>query len=176
DRADRNDELVRVTVRLTHGQRQETVARLAGETLEREPLPVGELHLNMRPLGGVSRGVALDLTVDTVDESVEGRLRCPRDPEIGAQKSFVSFPPALNRSRPSSVMMRPRGVRCRNPSCRRYGSYTSSIVSCSSPRATASVDSPTGPPPNLTRMVCINSRSMRSSPSPSTSSSSRASR
>src|SRR5438128_10642890 len=71
DRADRDDELVRVTVRLTHGQRQETVARLAGETLEREPLPVGELHLNMCPLGGVSRGVALDLTVDTVDESLE---------------------------------------------------------------------------------------------------------
>src|SRR5438067_1243440 len=33
------------------------------------------------------------------------------------------------------------------PSCRRYGSYTYSIVSGSSPSAAASVPSPTGPPP-----------------------------
>ena len=47
------------------------------------------------------------------------------------------------------MITRPRGVRWMNPSCSRYGSYTSSIVSGSSPSDTASVDSPTGPPPNL---------------------------
>ena len=46
-------------------------------------------------------------------------------------------------------MTRPRGVRCRKPSWSRYGSYTSSIVSGSSPSVTASVESPTGPPPNF---------------------------
>ena len=45
--------------------------------------------------------------------------------------------------------MRPRGVRWRKPSWSRYGSYTSSTVSGSSPSATASVERPTGPPSNL---------------------------
>src|SRR6186997_164092 len=72
-------------------------------------------------------------------------------------------------------MMRPRGVRWRNPSWSRYGSYTSSIVSGSSPSETASVDRPTGPPPNLWAIADRSSRSMRSSPASSTSSKSSAS-
>ena len=48
-----------------------------------------------------------------------------------------------------SVSTRPRGVRLIRPCWSRYGSKTSSIVSASSPIATASVESPTGPPANL---------------------------
>ena len=42
--------------------------------------------------------------------------------------------------------MRPRGVRAMNPSCKRKGSYTSSIVPASSPVAAAMVSRPTGRP------------------------------
>ena len=63
-------------------------------------------------------------------------------------------------------MTRPRGVRWRKPSCRRYGSYTSSIVSGSSPSDTASVERPTGPPPNLSEIADRSSRSTRSRPGP----------
>ena len=55
------------------------------------------------------------------------------------------------RLRPSSVTILPRGVRWISPSCRRYGSYTSSIVSGSSPSATARVERPTGAAVELVR-------------------------
>ena len=47
----------------------------------------------------------------------------------------------------SCVTQRPLGVRVKNPICIRYGSYTSSSVTASSPIVAASVSSPTGPPP-----------------------------
>src|SRR6476619_2784874 len=124
DRADRDDVILNLAVAGIYGQRQEAVARLPRERHEGQPLAVSQLHLHVRPLHGVCRGVALELPVDLLDEVGEGRLSCARDPEVGAQKSFVSSsaPPAPNRSRPSSVMIRPRGVRCRKPSWRRYGS------------------------------------------------------
>src|SRR5947208_341307 len=50
------------------------------------------------------------------------------------------------------------------PSWRRYGSYTYSIVSDSSPSAAASVLSPTGPPAYFSTIVRRSSRSSRSSP------------
>src|SRR5215217_5441503 len=71
-----------------------------------------------------------------------------------------------------SVATRPRGVRVTNPSCSRYGSYTSSIVSVSSPTEAARVDRPTGPPPNRRTIVPRMARSTLSSPSSSTSNSS----
>src|SRR6185312_7949098 len=75
-----------------------------------------------------------------------------------------------------SVATRPRGVRLRYPSCNRYGSYTSSIVSASSLTAAASVSSPTGPPPNLSVIARRRLRSRSSRPASSTSSAARASR
>lgn len=50
---------------------------------------------------------------------------------------------------PSSVTVRPRGVRSINPICMRYGSLNSSIVASSSESDEAIVLRPTGPPPNL---------------------------
>lgn len=44
---------------------------------------------------------------------------------------------------------RPRGVRLRKPCMMRKGSWTSSRVEASSPTATATEESPTGPPLNL---------------------------
>src|SRR4051812_5588931 len=48
DRPDRNDVLLGVAVRGVHRQRQKPVARLARERAEREALPAGELHLDVR--------------------------------------------------------------------------------------------------------------------------------
>ena len=48
----------------------------------------------------------------------------------------------------AAVATRPRGVRASIPARTRNGSQTSSTVPGSSPTATASVDTPTGPPPN----------------------------
>src|SRR5437899_9814689 len=89
--------------------------------------------------------------------------------------------PFFGTSRPRcryvrSVATRPRGVRLRYPSCRRYGSYTSSIVSASSLTAAASVSSPTGPPPNLSVIARRRLRSRSSRPASSTSSAASASR
>jgi len=53
----------------------------------------------------------------------------------------------------NSVASRPRGVRFRNPAWIRNGSYTSSSVPGSSPTATATVLSPTGPPANFSMMA-----------------------
>src|SRR5579859_6480627 len=50
---------------------------------------------------------------------------------------------------------RPRGVRAMKPSCSRYGSYTSSMVSVSSLVLAANVSSPTGPPLNFWMIVSI---------------------
>ena len=46
----------------------------------------------------------------------------------------------------------------------RNGSYASSTVSGSSPTETEIVESPTGPPPNLTQIVSSMRRSISSSP------------
>src|SRR6266511_3365756 len=121
DRSDRDDVILRLAVCGVDGQRQEPVAGLARERQQRQSFAVSQLYLHVGPLRGVCCRVALDLPVDVLHEVIEGRLGCPRYPEVGAQKSFVSRT-AANRSRPSSVMMRPRGVRCRKPSWRRYGS------------------------------------------------------
>src|SRR6266536_1168540 len=155
DRADRDDQLFGITVLHVHRQREEAVAGLAGDGVQREPL---------------------DLTVDPRDEVVERRLGRAGYPQVRAQKSLVPSSAAPTCRRPSSVTILPRGVRWRKPSWSRYGSYTSSIVSGSSPSATASVERPTGPPPNLRTIAPSRSRSMRSRPIPSTSSRTSASR
>jgi len=62
----------------------------------------------------------------------------------------------------------PLGVRCRNPSCIRKGSYTSSSVPDSSPTAVAMVVIPTGPPLNLSMMVVRILLSISSKPNSST--------
>ena len=72
--------------------------------------------------------------------------------------------------------MRPRGVRCRNPFCTRKGSYTSSIVSASSPTAAAMVPTPTGPPSNFSMIARRIRASISSRPNSSTSSIASASR
>src|SRR5689334_16775497 len=148
ERADRGDHLL-----FRDRHRPEAVAGLARERQHRQPLAVCELHLDVGALRRVGRRVLLDLAVNARDEIVERRLRRTRDPEVGAQKSFASASAAAPTwARPSAVITRPRGVRCRKPSCSRYGSYTSSIVSGSSPSATASVERPTGPPSNFSRI------------------------
>src|SRR6478672_154380 len=174
DRADRNDHLL-----FRDRHRQEAVAGLARERQHRQPLAVCELHLDVGAFRRMGRRVLLDLAVNARDEIVERRLRRTRDPEVGAQKSFASAAAsaaAPTWARPSAVITRPRGVRCRKPSCSRYGSYTSSIVSGSSPSATASVERPTGPPSNFSTTARSSARSVRSRPCWSTSSSSSASR
>ena len=67
-------------------------------------------------------------------------------------------------SQAAGVATRPRGVRARKPSRTRNGSATSSTVSRSSPTATASVESPTGPPPNRRQRASSTARSSRSRP------------
>src|SRR5207249_9429880 len=115
DCADWDDQLVA----LGHRQGEEAITGFAREGLERQPLAVGQLDLDMRLLGRMGCRVLLDLPVDSRDEVVQRRLGGARDPEIWAQKSFVSAVTAAPRcSRPSSVTMRPRGVRCRKPSWR----------------------------------------------------------
>ena len=68
------------------------------------------------------------------------------------------------------MAMRPRGVRWRKPIWMRYGSIMSSMVSSSSPMATAMLFSPTGPPANFCMMVCSTIVSIMSSPCSSISS------
>src|SRR6185437_2089623 len=63
----------------------------------------------------------------------------------------------------------PRGVRAIMPARTRKGSHTSSTVVASSPTATASVETPTGPPPKLRVNAVSTPRSSRSRPSSSTS-------
>src|SRR5207247_5451300 len=67
-----------------------------------------------------------------------------------------------------SVATRPRCVRCTKPSCSKYGSYTSSIVSASSLKAAARVSRPTGPPPNFSVIARSSLRSSASRPPSST--------
>src|SRR5690606_3291507 len=74
----------------------------------------------------------------------------------------------------SGMATRPRGVRPRNPIRTRKGSTTLSTVSASSPTATASVLSPTGPPRKRRTSVSSTARSRRSRPIGSTSYSSSA--
>ncbi len=62
-----------------------------------------------------------------------------------------------------------RGVRASRPVRTRNGSATSSTVSRSSPTATASVLTPTGPPPKRRQSTSSTARSSRSSPDSSTS-------
>src|SRR6266498_1524231 len=119
DGAHRDDQLLTAD----DGQREEAVAGLAREGLQCEPLPVAKLDLDVGALRTVRGRVPLDLAMDARDEVVERRFRCPRDPELRAQKSFASSAfDAPTCSRPSCVTIRPRGVRCRNPSWSRYGS------------------------------------------------------
>src|SRR5207237_10338217 len=68
------------------------------------------------------------------------------------------------------VATRPRGVRARYPSIKRYGSYTASTVPDRSPAAVAKMSRPTGPPPNLSISETRIFRSIASRPAASTSS------
>src|SRR5699024_5636459 len=76
-------------------------------------------------------------------------------PLLGAQsRGSVSGAARWGAVRPrwdhaADVATRPRGVRARNPIRTRKGSASSSTVSRSSATATASVDTPTGPPPKF---------------------------
>src|SRR3954447_19095814 len=72
-------------------------------------------------------------------------------------------------SHAAGVAIRPRGVLARKPLRTRNGSATSSTVSRSSPTATASVLTPTGPPPNRRQSTSRTARSRRSRPDWSTS-------
>src|SRR3954468_19710213 len=69
----------------------------------------------------------------------------------------------------ASVATRPRGVRASSPARTRNGSQTSSTVLGSSPTVTASVATPTGPPPKRTTRASSTARSSRSRPRTSTS-------
>src|SRR5579885_1734632 len=60
---------------------------------------------------------------------------------------------SLRCSYAARIATRPRGVRAMKPSCSRYGSYTSSIVSESSLVLAARVSRPTGPPLNFWMIV-----------------------
>ncbi|MPM82304.1 hypothetical protein SDC9_129365 [bioreactor metagenome] len=70
----------------------------------------------------------------------------------------------------SLVTHLPRGVRFKNPICIRYGSYTSSIVTVSSPTVADNVSSPTGPPSKLLIIIVSILLSRLSRPSSSISS------
>src|SRR5712691_9604526 len=122
DCSDRNDQLVTLVVVRVDGQRDEAVPGFRRQRLQRQPLSVAQLDLHVRALRTMARRIALDLPQEARDEIVERRLGGAREPHVGAQKSLESFAAAPTCSRPSSVMTRPRGVRCRYPSCRRYGS------------------------------------------------------
>ena len=65
-----------------------------------------------------------------------------------AQQATGAFGELLEGVQASAVATRPRGVRAIIPARTRNGSHTSSTVAASSPTATASVDTPTGPPAN----------------------------
>ena len=71
DRADRHDQLLPAVVLRMDRERDEPVARLRGQRLEREPVAVGELDLDVRLVGVVTGREALDLTVETGDEVVQ---------------------------------------------------------------------------------------------------------
>ena len=60
----------------------------------------------------------------------------------------------------NAVATRPRGVRATIPARTRKGSHTSSTVAASSPTATASVETPTGPPPKL-RVSAVQHRAVQ---------------
>ena len=109
--------------------------------------------------------------------SSAGGARWRRDGARGLVAGTRSEEPpcaACGRSRPrcsyaAGSATRPRGVRARNPSRTRNGSYTSSSVSRSSPTAAATASMPTGPPPNVSRTTARMRRSIASSPRASTS-------
>src|SRR6478736_921222 len=112
DRADRDDQLLALDA-----ERQEPEPGLARERFQAQSFAVGQLDFDVRAVGGMRRGVLLDLAMDPGDEVVERRLGRARDPKIRAQKSFASSAAtAPTCSRPSAVITRPRGVRCRKPS------------------------------------------------------------
>src|SRR6266498_5326582 len=122
DRTNRDDQLFCVPFHQVDRQRQKSVARLARERAKHQPFAVLQLDLHMGAIGRMRRGVALDLLMDPLDEVFERRLGGARDPQLWRQNSFEWSAVAPICSRPSSVTIRPRGVRCRNPSWRRYGS------------------------------------------------------
>ena len=78
--------------------------------------------------------------------------------------AWIRVSPAQNTHTPP-VATRLLCVRSRNPSCSRYGSYTSSIVSASSLVDAAMVSKPTEPLPNLSMMASGTCRSAPSKPS-----------
>ena len=65
---------------------------------------------------------------------------------------------------PNAVAILPREVRAIKPFLTRKGSATDSTVSVSSPTAIAKVESPTGPPLNLSMRAVKTARSSRSKP------------
>src|SRR6266545_3740477 len=124
-------------------------------------------------MGGVLRkhqGEAVGRLVAATDhEIVETIARLNRKIEyhLDGQNSLPCGPSGQARSRwryAARVTILPRGVRLRNPCWIKNGSYTSSMVSLSSQIAAARVSRPTGPPPNLSIMVSMISRSTWSNP------------
>jgi hypothetical protein len=131
----------------------------------------------VRPIGCVRRRELLDLPVDPLDEVVERRLGRPRHPELGLKTA------SRRRLLRGADVLAPEGG---DDAAARRALQEAELQQVrlvdvldrvgSSPSATASVESPTGPPSNFTRIAESSSRSIRSSPVPSTSSSSSASR
>ena len=112
DRAERDDHRVRrlgVIVGM-HVQRDHPEAGLGLDPLEHEPEAVGELHLDDRCLDAVRLAECRDRPVQPPDELLVWALR-DRRPDAAAQKSFASSVTAPMCTRPSVVIVRPRGVR-----------------------------------------------------------------
>src|SRR5919108_673224 len=125
------------------------------------PAEVDEVLLDRRAEPGVVLAARVDALLDRepVRQQVVHSQRPQAEPlmlETSGYLKLVRDEPAQKRrcssrtvprcSRPSSVTIRPRGVRCRNPSWSRYGSHTPPIVSGSPPGGTERGRTPTGPP------------------------------
>ena len=89
DCVDRDDQLSLPVLVWMRRQRHEAEPGLRGERLEGDPLAVGELQFDVRFLGLVGCGEALDLTMDALDEIIEGRLGRARNPHLRHGESVV---------------------------------------------------------------------------------------
>ena len=108
---------------------------------------------------------AIDSRTPPSDEALQPvEQRSPRLPAPRRGRSADPGAPTRPASRPGRVT-----VRAIIPTRTRNGSHTSSTVLGSSPTCTASVLSPTGPPPNERHSALSTERSSRSRPSSSTS-------
>lgn len=115
DRGDRDDHLDGLLLGGMGLQRDEPEPRTRGDRDQLEERAVAELDRDRDLLAQ-----ARDLTMEVANEFL-GRTLDAGSPDRRAQKSLSSAA-APTWSRPSSVMIRPRGVRWMNPSWSRYGS------------------------------------------------------